>query len=65
MEVTVAEVTHTVRTGDCLRFRLHGPSRFHCAGPGRARYALLIVLPLTPAPRTSSPRPFPAKGPRP
>ncbi|MEV8005795.1 helix-turn-helix domain-containing protein [Streptomyces sp. CACIS-1.16CA] len=45
VEVTVAEVTHTVRTGDCLRFRLHGPSRFHCAGPGRARYALLIVLP--------------------
>ncbi len=45
VEVTVAEVAHTVRTGDCLRFRLHGPSRFHCAGPGRARYALLIVLP--------------------
>ncbi|MFJ3939878.1 helix-turn-helix domain-containing protein [Streptomyces parvus] len=45
VEVTVAEVAHTVRTGDCLRFRLHGPSRFHCAGGGRARYALLIVLP--------------------
>ncbi|WP_405392257.1 XRE family transcriptional regulator [Streptomyces sp. NBC_01102] len=45
VEITVEDTVHTVRRGDCLRFRLRGPSRFHCPGPDRARYALLIVLP--------------------
>lgn len=45
LEITVQGTVHTVRTGDCLRFRLRGPSRFHCPGPGPVRYALLIVLP--------------------
>ncbi|MFC9244683.1 helix-turn-helix domain-containing protein [Streptomyces sp. NPDC057136] len=45
LEITVHGSVHTVRTGDCLRFRLHGPSRFHCPGPAPVRYALLIVLP--------------------
>lgn len=45
VEITVDDTVHTVRTGDCLRFRLHGPSRFHCPGPARVRYALMIVLP--------------------
>ncbi|GAA3015861.1 DNA-binding protein [Streptomyces fulvorobeus] len=45
VEITVHGSVHTVRTGDCLRFRLHGPSRFHCPGPGPVRYALLTVLP--------------------
>lgn len=44
-EITVDDTVHTVRTGDCLRFRLRGPSRFHCPGPARVRYALMIVLP--------------------
>ncbi|MFC8595264.1 helix-turn-helix domain-containing protein [Streptomyces atroolivaceus] len=45
VEVTVDRTVHTVRTGDCLRFRLRGPSHFHCPGPRRVRYALMIVLP--------------------
>ncbi|MFI8007397.1 helix-turn-helix domain-containing protein [Streptomyces sp. NPDC086010] len=45
VEITVEDTVHTVRRGDCLRFRLHGPSRFHCPGPDPVRYALLIVLP--------------------
>ncbi|MFJ4839978.1 helix-turn-helix domain-containing protein [Streptomyces sp. NPDC088746] len=45
VEITVDGTTHTVREGDCLRFRLHGPSHFRCPGPQRVRYALMIVLP--------------------
>ncbi|MEU8508972.1 XRE family transcriptional regulator [Streptomyces brevispora] len=45
VEITVDDTMHLVRTGDCLRFRLRGPSRFHCPGPARVRYALMIVLP--------------------
>ncbi|MFJ8861383.1 helix-turn-helix domain-containing protein [Streptomyces sp. NPDC102451] len=45
VEITAEGTVHTVNEGDCLRFRLHGPSRFHCPGPRRVRYALMIVLP--------------------
>ncbi|TXS49597.1 helix-turn-helix domain-containing protein [Streptomyces sp. OR43] len=45
LEVTVDATAHTVGPGDCLRFRLRGPSRFHCPGPERVRYALMIVAP--------------------
>ncbi|MFB7533946.1 helix-turn-helix domain-containing protein [Streptomyces sp. NPDC056178] len=45
VEITVDGIAHTVRSGDCLRFRLVGPSHFHCPGPEQARYALVIVLP--------------------
>ncbi|MEV6263121.1 XRE family transcriptional regulator [Streptomyces sp. NPDC051784] len=45
VEITVDGAVHTVSEGDCLRFRLYGPSRFRCPGPARVRYALLIVLP--------------------
>jgi transcriptional regulator with XRE-family HTH domain len=45
LEVTTDGVVHEIRTGDCLRFRLWGPSRFRCAGPDQVRYALMIVLP--------------------
>ncbi|MGW0791999.1 helix-turn-helix domain-containing protein [Streptomyces sp. NPDC002911] len=45
VEITVERTAHTVGEGDCLRFRLHGPSHFHCPGPRRVRYALMIVLP--------------------
>jgi transcriptional regulator with XRE-family HTH domain len=45
LEVTTDGVAHEIRTGDCLRFRLWGPSRFHCAGPAQVRYALMVVLP--------------------
>jgi transcriptional regulator with XRE-family HTH domain len=45
LEVTTDGVVHEIHTGDCLRFRLWGPSRFHCAGPDHVRYALMVVLP--------------------
>ncbi|WP_327121029.1 XRE family transcriptional regulator [Streptomyces sp. NBC_01341] len=45
VEITVEGTVHTVRRGDCLRFRLRGPSHFHCPGPDPVRYALMIVLP--------------------
>ncbi|WP_043626621.1 helix-turn-helix domain-containing protein [Nonomuraea candida] len=45
VEITANGRTHTVRAGDCLRFRLWGASRCHCPGPAPARYAIFIVLP--------------------
>lgn len=45
VEITVESSVHTLREGDCLRFRLRGPSHFHCPGPDPVRYALMIVLP--------------------
>ncbi|MET7335811.1 helix-turn-helix domain-containing protein [Nonomuraea sp. NPDC005650] len=45
VEITANGHAHTVEAGDCLRFRLWGPSRFRCPGPGPVRYALLVVLP--------------------
>jgi transcriptional regulator with XRE-family HTH domain len=45
VEITVENTVHTVREGDCLRFRLRGPSHFHCPGPSPVRYAVMIVLP--------------------
>ena len=32
-------------TGDCLRLRVWGPTRFRCAGPDPVRYVLAVVLP--------------------
>ncbi|UCM90261.1 helix-turn-helix domain-containing protein [Streptomyces marincola] len=45
VEVTVGEETHALGEGDCLRFRLWGPSGYRCPGPGDARYVLVAVLP--------------------
>ncbi|MFC9947828.1 helix-turn-helix domain-containing protein [Streptomyces pratensis] len=45
VEITVGTTVHTLREGDCLRFRLRGPSHFRCPGPRGVRYALMIVLP--------------------
>ncbi|GII96124.1 DNA-binding protein [Sinosporangium siamense] len=45
LEITVDDEVHPVGPGDCLRFHLWGSTRFHCPGPGRVRYAVLIVLP--------------------
>ncbi|MCQ4159404.1 XRE family transcriptional regulator [Roseomonas sp. GC11] len=46
LEMMVEGVTHRLSPGDCLRYRLHGPSRFHCpAGGGAARYVLALILP--------------------
>ncbi|MGW2445067.1 helix-turn-helix domain-containing protein [Streptomyces sp. NPDC001675] len=45
LEVTVEGDVHTVGTGDCLRMRVFGPTRFRCPGPGAVRYALAVVRP--------------------
>ncbi|MFD4762181.1 helix-turn-helix domain-containing protein [Streptomyces sp. NPDC058439] len=45
VEITVDGAVHTVDSGDCLRFLLHGPSHFRCPGPEQVRYVLVIVLP--------------------
>ncbi|MFI5910287.1 helix-turn-helix domain-containing protein [Dactylosporangium sp. NPDC051541] len=45
LELTVGGAVHTVGAGDCLRYRLWGPSRFVNPGPAAVRYVLLIVLP--------------------
>lgn len=38
-------VTHHLEPGDCLRFRLYGPSHFHSRGAGPARYIIAITRP--------------------
>ncbi|MFD5451853.1 helix-turn-helix domain-containing protein [Streptomyces sp. NPDC127100] len=45
LEVTAQDVAHDLGTGDCLRLRVWGPTRFRCAGPRDARYVLAVVLP--------------------
>jgi transcriptional regulator with XRE-family HTH domain len=45
LRLTVGGAEHAITPGDCLRYRLWGPSRFVNPGPGEARYTLLIVLP--------------------
>ncbi|MFJ4713441.1 helix-turn-helix domain-containing protein [Streptomyces sp. NPDC088785] len=45
LDLTVHSVTHRLATGDSLRFRLWGPTHFHCPGPEPVRYALVVVLP--------------------
>lgn len=45
VEITIDGQAHRLETGDCLRFRLWGGSRFRCLGTTPARYALLVVLP--------------------
>lgn len=45
VELTVDGATHVVRPGDCLRYRLWGPSRFVNPGPAAVRYALFMVEP--------------------
>ncbi|MFE9776410.1 helix-turn-helix domain-containing protein [Streptomyces sp. NPDC005931] len=43
--VTAQETEHHLGAGDCLRLRVWGPTRFRCAGPEDARYALVVVGP--------------------
>ncbi|MBT2414392.1 helix-turn-helix domain-containing protein [Streptomyces sp. ISL-12] len=45
LEVTAQDTAHRLDTGDCLRLRVWGPTRFRCPGPGDARYVLAVVLP--------------------
>jgi transcriptional regulator with XRE-family HTH domain len=43
LDLMVEGVTHRLGAGDCLRYRLHGASRFACPGPGAARYLVIIA----------------------
>ncbi|WP_326561021.1 helix-turn-helix domain-containing protein [Micromonospora sp. NBC_01796] len=45
LRLTVQGETHDLESGDSLRFRLWGTSRFDCPGPTPARYVLALVLP--------------------
>ncbi|WP_328552250.1 helix-turn-helix domain-containing protein [Streptomyces sp. NBC_00358] len=45
LDVTAQDVRHRLDAGDCLRWRVWGPTRFGCPGPGDVRYALAVVLP--------------------
>ncbi|MFF1293465.1 MULTISPECIES: helix-turn-helix domain-containing protein [unclassified Streptomyces] len=45
LDVTAQDIEHHLDTGDCLRLRVWGPTRFRCAGPEPVRYALAVVLP--------------------
>ncbi|MER5450445.1 XRE family transcriptional regulator [Streptomyces sp. NPDC002766] len=45
LDVTAGETEHHLGTGDCLRLRVWGPTRFRCAGPADVRYVLAVVLP--------------------
>ncbi|WP_159997487.1 helix-turn-helix domain-containing protein [Roseomonas sp. 18066] len=46
LSLTVEGVTHRLTAGDCLRYQLHGASRFDCPGDGpAARYVIAIIQP--------------------
>ena len=45
LALTVDGTVHNLRSGDCLRFRLFGPSRFAAPGPDDAHYALVVCRP--------------------
>ncbi len=36
---------YRLEPGDCLRFHLFGPTRFHCPGPEAARYVIALCRP--------------------
>lgn len=45
LDLTVDGVVHALAAGDCLRYRLFGPSRFLCPGPEAARYMIAFCRP--------------------
>lgn len=45
LELTVDSRTHRLVAGDCLRFRLFGPTRFVSPGPSPAHYLIALVQP--------------------
>jgi uncharacterized cupin superfamily protein len=45
LELTTDGHPHELATGDCLRFRLWGATRFRNAGAHPVRYALVLVTP--------------------
>ena len=45
LDLTVDGATHRLGAGDCLRYRLFGPTRFAASGLAPARYLLAMVRP--------------------
>jgi transcriptional regulator with XRE-family HTH domain len=45
LALTVDGKVHNLQPGDCLRFRLFGPTRFEALGPDDAHYALVVCRP--------------------
>ena len=45
LDVTAQDTEHHLDAGDCLRFRVWGPTRFRCPGSRDVRYVLAVVLP--------------------
>jgi len=45
LDLTLDSVTHRLATGDCLRFRLFGATRFSCPGPEAASYVIAQCRP--------------------
>ena len=43
LEITTGGQTHVLKPGDCLRYQLHGPSRFATPAHAGARYFLFVV----------------------
>lgn len=43
LDLEIDGVVHRLDTGDCLRYRLLGPTRFTCPGPAPVRYLVAIV----------------------
>lgn len=45
LDYTLDGVTYRLEPGDCLRFRLHGATRFSCPGPAGAHYLIALCEP--------------------
>ncbi|MFC9684864.1 helix-turn-helix domain-containing protein [Streptomyces sp. NPDC056948] len=45
LDVTAQDTEHHLGTGDCLRMRVWGPTRFRCDAPEGVRYLLAVVRP--------------------
>lgn len=43
LEVTLDGTAHLLAAGDCLRYRLFGPSAFHAVGDASAIYVLALI----------------------
>lgn len=45
LDLMVDGVVHRLQAGDCLRYRLFGPTRFSCPGPDPAHYVIALCRP--------------------
>lgn len=45
LDYTLDGIDYHLQAGDCLRFRLFGPTRFSCPGPAPAHYLIAVCEP--------------------